>query len=73
MDQVGQQLVEMMDAEPSGDLPAWCVSAPLQGDTRTFTPMESEGWDAPEESAAAEEREEEEEIFFVGPIRMARS
>ena len=72
MEQVGHQLIEMRDAEPSRDLPAWCATTPLPEQTATFAPMEAQGWDETmvEDESVGGERSDE--VFFVGPIRLAR-
>ena len=68
MSQVGHQLVQMREAEPSCALPAWCATAPLPMDTTTFEREEEQGWDEPMEDG--ERRGDYDEPFFVGPIRV---
>ena len=73
MQEVGQQLVEMRDAEPSRELPIWRVTSPLPPDERTFSPAETGGWEESRAGDASGEGDMEDEVFFVGPIRIARA
>jgi hypothetical protein len=69
MKEVGQQLVEIREAEPTVELPLLCDCPQLPPNTETFAPVETRGWDEP--MADDEDgMEGADEVFFVGPIRI---